>query len=114
MDNTYNDWAQPRGASDCWDQVGVDSYAEWIQLVAELTVRSLQSWQWASGSVFYLQGLWSRLVSSMPYLKGEAPSLLDTYVPRITRAYITSRHAPLTYSSPPAWPPPNLLLLAAW
>jgi len=71
--------------------VGVDGYTEWIQLVADLTVSSLGSWQWAAGSVYYLLGLWSRLVSSMPYLKGDSPSLLDTYVPRINQAYITSR-----------------------
>ena len=69
----------------------MDHYTEWIQLVADFTVNSLQSWQWASGSVFYLLGLWSRLVSSMPYLKSDAPSLLETYVPKITEAYITSR-----------------------
>lgn len=72
-------------------QVGVDGYTEWIQLVADLTVSSLGSWQWAAGSVYYLLGLWSRLVSSMPYLKGDSPSLLETYVPRINQAYITSR-----------------------
>ncbi len=33
----------------------------------------------------------SRLVSSMPYLKGDAPSRLDTYVPRLMRTYIQSR-----------------------
>lgn len=71
--------------------VAVDGYTEWIQLVADLTVSSLASWQWASGSVYYLLGLWSRLVSSMPYLKGDSPSMLDTYVPRINQAYITSR-----------------------
>ncbi|CAL8462392.1 g1925 [Coccomyxa elongata] len=71
--------------------VNVDKYNEWIQLVAELTVNSLNSWQWASNSVYYLLGLWSRLVSSMPYLKGESPSLLETYVPKITEAYLTSR-----------------------
>ncbi|KAK9818400.1 hypothetical protein WJX72_012091 [[Myrmecia] bisecta] len=71
--------------------VNVDNYHEWIQLVAEFTVNSLNSWQWASGSVYYLLGLWSRLVSSMPYLKGDSPSLLETYVPKITEAYITSR-----------------------
>eukprot|EP00898_Chlorokybus_atmophyticus_P001655 jgi/Chlat1/2490/Chrsp175S02362 len=58
--------------------VSVENYSEWIQL-------------WASGSVYYLLGLWSRLVSSMPYLKGDSPSLLDNYVPKITEAYITSR-----------------------
>ena len=77
-------------------QVGVDSYHEWIQVVAELTIHSLNSWQWASSSVYYLLGLWSRLVLSVPYLKGTAPSLLDTYVPKITEAYITSRHGPLS------------------
>ena len=71
--------------------VGVENYADWIQLVAEFTIHSLQSWQWASGSVFYLLSLWSRLVSSVPYLKSDTPSLLDTYVPKITEAYITSR-----------------------
>lgn len=71
--------------------VGLEAYPEWVNLVATFTVESLNSWQWASGSVFYLLGLWSRLVSSMPYLKGDAPSQLDAFVPKITRAYIESR-----------------------
>ncbi|MEW5298899.1 MAG: hypothetical protein WDW36_001972 [Sanguina aurantia] len=71
--------------------VSVEFYTEWIQAVAELTIHSLNSWQWASSSVYYLLGLWSRLVSSMPYLKGDCPSLLETNVPAITTAYITSR-----------------------
>ena len=74
-------------------QVNIDGYQEWIQLVADFTVNSLKSWQWAKGSVFYLLGLWSRLVSSMPYLKGESPSLLESYVPKIMKSYITSRCA---------------------
>lgn len=69
----------------------MEGYTEWIQAVADFTVTSLNSWQWAQGSVFYLLGLWSRLVSSMPYLKGASPSLLEANVPTITRAYITSR-----------------------
>ena len=72
----------------------MDSYHEWIRLVAAFTVHSLESWQWAAASVYYLLGLWSRLVSSLPYLKGEAPSLLETYVPKITQAYLTSRRGP--------------------
>lgn len=71
--------------------VNVENYSEWVQLVAEFTVKSLQSWQWASGSVYYLLGLWSRLVSSMPYLKSDSPSMLESFVPKITEAYITSR-----------------------
>ena len=34
-------------------QVNVEKYHEWIQLVAELTVISLNSWQWPSNSVYY-------------------------------------------------------------
>lgn len=40
---------------------------------------------------YYLLGLWSRLVSSMPYLKGDSPSLLEANVPKITEAYISFR-----------------------
>ncbi|XP_044512418.1 exportin-7-like isoform X3 [Mangifera indica] len=71
--------------------VNVEGYSDWIQLVAEFTLKSLQSWQWASSSVYYLLGLWSRLVTSVPYLKGDAPSLLDEFVPKITEEFITSR-----------------------
>lgn len=69
----------------------MENYVDWIQQVADLTINSLNSWQWASSSVYYLLGLWSRLVSSVPYLKGDSPSLLDANVPQITKAYITSR-----------------------
>ncbi|KAK9733076.1 hypothetical protein RND81_04G041800 [Saponaria officinalis] len=71
--------------------VSVEGYSDWIQLVAQFTSKSLQSWQWASSSVYYLLGLWSRLVASVPYLKGDSPSLLDEFVPKITEGFITSR-----------------------
>ncbi|XWS57087.1 hypothetical protein CRYUN_Cryun09bG0141600 [Craigia yunnanensis] len=71
--------------------VNVEGYSDWIRLVAEFTLNSLQSWQWPSSSVYYLLGLWSRLMSSVPYLKGDAPSLLDEFVPKITESFLTSR-----------------------
>jgi len=71
--------------------LSVEFYGEWIGLVAEFTTRSLLSWQWASNSVYYLLSFWSRLVTSVPYLKGETPSLLDETVPKITEGFITSR-----------------------
>ena len=73
----------------------MDNYPDWIQLVAQYTVQSLKAWQWASSSIHYLLGLWSRLVSSAAYLKGDAPSMLDTYAPRIIQAYVSSRCTPL-------------------
>ncbi|KAL6562813.1 hypothetical protein OROHE_005400 [Orobanche hederae] len=69
----------------------MEGYGDWINLVAEFTLKSMVSWQWASSSVYYLLGLWSRLVSSVPCLKGDAPSLLDEFVPKITEGFITSR-----------------------
>lgn len=68
-----------------------DKYAQWIELVAAFTIDSFQHWQWASNSVYYLLSLWSRLVSSIPYLKGDASSKLENYVPQVTRAFILSR-----------------------
>ena len=47
---------------------------------------TLQETSWAEVAVRA-----ARQVSSMPYLKGESPSLLETYVPKITEAYLTSR-----------------------
>ena len=35
----------------------VENYTEWIQQVATLTINSLNSWQWASSSVYYLLGV---------------------------------------------------------
>ncbi len=72
-------------------QVRVESYPDWIQLVAQFTINSLNSWQWAATSVYYLLGLWSRLVSSVPYLQGEKPALLWQFVPEIINTYISSR-----------------------
>ncbi|XP_074590351.1 uncharacterized protein LOC141846243 isoform X2 [Curcuma longa] len=71
--------------------LSVEIYTDWIRLVAEFTAKSLHSWQWASNSVYYLLGLWSRLVTSVPYLKGDTPSLLDETVPKITEDFISSR-----------------------
>ncbi|XP_047334850.1 exportin-7-A-like isoform X2 [Impatiens glandulifera] len=71
--------------------VTMEGYSTWIHLVAEFTLKSLQSWQWASGSVYYLLGLWSRLVASVPYLKADVPNLLNEYVPKIIEHFISSK-----------------------
>ncbi|KAE9465807.1 hypothetical protein C3L33_02287, partial [Rhododendron williamsianum] len=71
--------------------VNMEGYSSWISLVTEFTLKSLQSWQWASSSVYYLLGLWSRLVTSVPYLKGNAPVLLNEFVPKIIEHFISSK-----------------------
>ncbi|KAK3039445.1 hypothetical protein RJ639_029244 [Escallonia herrerae] len=71
--------------------VNMESYSEWIHAVAEFTLRSLQSWQWASSSIYYLLGLWSRLVSSVRYMKGDMPTMLDKFVPDIIDRFLSSK-----------------------
>ncbi|CAG9462330.1 unnamed protein product [Pedinophyceae sp. YPF-701] len=71
--------------------VSLACYSDWIVLVADLTIGSLNSWLWVSTSVYYLLGLWSRFIASVPYLKGDKPAQLDTHTPNIIRAYVTSR-----------------------
>jgi exportin-7 len=73
------------------------NYAEWIAMVANFTVDSFKHWEWASNSVHYLLSLWSRLVASMPYLKGETPSHLESYVPQVITAFVNSRMELVSY-----------------
>jgi exportin-7 len=71
--------------------VSVDSYLEWVELCAQFTVDSFINWQATHNSHSSLLTLWARLVSSQPYLKGDKPSRLETYVPQITQAFVQSR-----------------------
>ncbi|CAG0893046.1 unnamed protein product [Darwinula stevensoni] len=71
--------------------VTVDNYPQFIELIANFTVQSLQMWQFAPNSVHYLLSLWQRMVASVPYVKSTEPHMLEVYTPEVTKAYITSR-----------------------
>jgi len=61
-------------------------------LISQFTLESLSAdWALVGNSLFYLLSLWSRLVASMPYLKGDSLSYLDDHVQRIVEKYVTSR-----------------------
>uniref|UniRef100_A0A7S4KJ54 Importin N-terminal domain-containing protein n=1 Tax=Guillardia theta TaxID=55529 RepID=A0A7S4KJ54_GUITH len=66
-------------------------YSELIAAVAQFTIQSIRNCPYASNSVYYLLQLWSRMVTSVAYLKGEGESHLDRYVPEITQTYILSK-----------------------
>lgn len=72
-----------------------DGYKEWMDLVADFTVKSLQQWQWSANSVTYLLSLWARMVAAVPYVRadpsGKNGPMLDVYIPQVIRAYIHSR-----------------------
>ncbi|XP_024031073.1 exportin-7 [Morus notabilis] len=71
--------------------VNTEGYYDWICLIVEFTMKSLRSWQWANTSVYYVLGLWSRLVTSVPYFKGDKPNMLDNYVPTIIEGFVSTR-----------------------
>ncbi|KAM5298237.1 LOW QUALITY PROTEIN: ran-binding protein 17 [Ctenodactylus gundi] len=71
--------------------VMVKDYPEVIRLIANFTITSLQHWEFAPNSVYYLLTLWQRMVASVPFVKSTEPHLLDTYAPEIAKAFITSR-----------------------
>uniref|UniRef100_A0A165YIR9 Importin N-terminal domain-containing protein n=1 Tax=Daucus carota subsp. sativus TaxID=79200 RepID=A0A165YIR9_DAUCS len=81
----------PQISRELSEIVSTDCYNDWIRLVAEFTLKSLQSWQWASSSIYHLLELWSKLVTSLRNFKGERPSLLNEYVVEIVQRFISSK-----------------------
>eukprot|EP00761_Pharyngomonas_kirbyi_P013683 gb/GECH01013712.1/.p1 GENE.gb/GECH01013712.1/~~gb/GECH01013712.1/.p1 ORF type:complete len:1061 (+),score=152.47 gb/GECH01013712.1/:1-3183(+) len=71
--------------------VRCDNYNTFIDLAADFTRVSFQMWQGTDNSVYYLLNMWARLVTSLPYLKGDKPALLDNYIPKLATTYIESR-----------------------
>uniref|UniRef100_A0A6T6CE73 Importin N-terminal domain-containing protein n=1 Tax=Compsopogon caeruleus TaxID=31354 RepID=A0A6T6CE73_9RHOD len=84
--------ARLKGNYQLQELVNSDLYGEWIGLVSQFTLQSLTAdWNWVGNSLHFLLCLWSRLVSSLPYLKGDALSYLDEHVQKIVETYVTSR-----------------------
>ena len=79
--------------------------------MATFTIDSFKHWQWAANSVYYLLSLWSRLVASMPYLKGDVPSQLESFVPQVITAFINSRMELVGALLTLTYPNPNTLTL---
>lgn len=66
--------------------VAVDIYPEWIDLIAQLTVRSFRNLQWSPNSLQYLLNFWAKMISSSTYmLKTSAarPHRLEVYLPQV-------------------------------
>lgn len=79
--------------------IKTDGYVQWLQLVTDFTIKSLNQWQWSSNSVTYLLSFWSRIVSAIPYVRvdhskkdGEKSGpQLEKFVPQILSSYVQSR-----------------------
>lgn len=59
------------------EMVKSEVYPDLLSLIADFTIKSFQSCPFASNSVYYLLQLWSRMVTSVAYLKGDGESHLD-------------------------------------
>eukprot|EP00002_Diphylleia_rotans_P040206 TRINITY_DN9481_c0_g1_i1.p1 TRINITY_DN9481_c0_g1~~TRINITY_DN9481_c0_g1_i1.p1 ORF type:complete len:1063 (+),score=207.06 TRINITY_DN9481_c0_g1_i1:100-3288(+) len=70
--------------------VSIEGFQDWIYLVYQFTVSSLQSNE-VPNSKYYLLGLWSRLVSALLYLRGDLQSGIEDYATQIIQLYITSK-----------------------
>ena len=71
--------------------VKMDIYPEWIQAVAAFTDIAFKNYQHVENGVHYLLGLWSRLTVSIPFMKGDSPTHLQSIVPQIFSQFIRIR-----------------------
>jgi len=72
---------------DCGDEI----YDTYLELCHDFTLDSFKSNQFSQYSTYYLLNLWSRLVSSQPYLHSDKDSKLKKYIPNIFKEYVKSR-----------------------
>jgi exportin-7 len=72
---------------DCGDEI----YETYLQLCHNFTIDSYKNNQYSQYSTYYLLNLWSRLVSSQPYLHSEKDSKLKKFIPNIFKEYVKSR-----------------------
>jgi len=70
--------------------VAIDKYPDWITLVADFTYSTFKAWQLVPHSGHNLLLMWSRLVSSMTYIKPDLVTHLESLTPRVMEAYINS------------------------
>ncbi|KAI9921848.1 hypothetical protein PsorP6_001060 [Peronosclerospora sorghi] len=80
--------------------IRTESFQEWMDLTPDFTIKSFRQWQWSANSTHYLLGLWARMIAALPYCRAEAVpgspnsgsiNFLDTRVPQVIQAYVTSR-----------------------
>ena len=83
------------------DLIRVEGYAEWLDLVAKFTIAACGRPMWCANSMHYILGLWSRLVSAIPYVRMDSAAstaapdgrvaappvgpdaLIESYIPKV-------------------------------
>ncbi|KYQ93071.1 exportin 7 [Tieghemostelium lacteum] len=79
--------------------VSTNGYNEWIDSLSTFTINTLKSPHFSPSSIYYLLSLWSKLVSSLTYIKGDPnKALLYKYTPSIIETFITNKIEMSSYS----------------
>ncbi|CAG8602788.1 1085_t:CDS:10 [Paraglomus occultum] len=79
-----------RSTHQCNEITEKPGYGEWLDLVANFSVKGFQAWQWAPNSVQYLLTFWSKMLSSTG-ASNATTSRLERIAPQLMRAYVVSR-----------------------
>jgi hypothetical protein len=69
----------------------LEVYPSWISAVSRFTISSFQNWEWLGQSSFYLVWLWAKLTMSIPYVRDDIESFLDTCIPEVIKAYFETQ-----------------------
>ncbi|KAL9545414.1 hypothetical protein MBANPS3_007153 [Mucor bainieri] len=75
------------------EMVEKPGYLDWIELIAEFSLKAFQSWKFAPNTSMYVLGFWARIVQSMTYYQqlGEsAVEKLGNITVELTRSYIST------------------------
>ncbi|KAI9311221.1 hypothetical protein BX666DRAFT_2032239 [Dichotomocladium elegans] len=96
MDN-YNEFCRLlyrfRATAPLNEMAEKPGYVEWIEVIADFTLKAVQSWKWAPNTATYLLGFWSRIVQSITYyrqLSEITVKKLENISVELTRIYITT------------------------
>ncbi|KAG2198377.1 hypothetical protein INT47_009782 [Mucor saturninus] len=75
------------------EMVEKPGYLDWIELIADFSLKAFQSWKFAPNTSMYVLGFWARIVQSMTYYQqlGEAAvEKLGNITIELTRSYIST------------------------
>ncbi|CAI2183999.1 8336_t:CDS:10 [Funneliformis geosporum] len=75
-----------------WNEITEKSgYSDWIDFVADFTIKGFNSWQFVPNSVQYLLTFWSKMYSSAGRSRPGSPNKLNMISSKLTAAYISSK-----------------------
>ncbi|RHZ90241.1 hypothetical protein Glove_2g14 [Diversispora epigaea] len=77
-----------------WSEIAdKPEYNEWVDLVAEFSIKGFNNWQLVPHSVQYLLTFWSKMISSVRNSGSSSSKKLELIATRLTQTFITSRIA---------------------